>query len=107
MQELGVDLEQEDDFAVFMGVTLEKDHSTGLLDMKQTVLIQFVIEAVFLDYGMPKGKFTPLETKPLVKYENGEPVIGIFRYSRVLGIILYLSGNNHPDVSLAVNICSR
>ena len=89
MQELGVDLEQEDDFAVFMGVTLEKDHSTGLLDMKQTVLIQFFIEAVFLDYGIPKGKFTPLETKPLVKYENGEPASGIIVYSSAVCMILY------------------
>ena len=47
--ELGVDLEQEDDAAEFLGVTLEQDLETGILDMKHTGLIQCVIESVSLD----------------------------------------------------------
>ncbi len=39
LHELGVDLEQEDDAAGFLGVTLERDSETGLLEMKQTGLI--------------------------------------------------------------------
>ena len=49
LRELGVDLEQENDAAGFLGVTLERDEKTGLLEMKQTGLIQRVIEAVGLD----------------------------------------------------------
>ena len=37
--------------------------------MKHTGVIQRVIEAVGLYYGMPKGKFTPSEANPLVKAE--------------------------------------
>ena len=52
LQDLGVDLEQEDDNAGFLGVTLEKERDTGFLDMKQTRFIQPVIEAVGLDDGI-------------------------------------------------------
>jgi hypothetical protein len=34
LHELGVDLEQEDDTAGFLGVTLEQDPETGLLEIK-------------------------------------------------------------------------
>ncbi len=40
LRELGVDLEQEDDANGFLGVTLEQDPETGLLEMKQTGLIK-------------------------------------------------------------------
>ncbi len=38
--ELGVNLEQEDDAAGFLGVMLERNPETGLLEMKQTRLIK-------------------------------------------------------------------
>ena len=56
--------------------------------MKQTGLIQLVIEALGLDHGMVTEKFTPSEQRPLVKYAYGEPPGGIFRYSSVVGILL-------------------
>jgi hypothetical protein len=40
LQDLGVDLEKEDNVAGFLGVTLDCDASTGLLEMKQTGLIK-------------------------------------------------------------------
>ncbi len=51
LHELGVDLEQEDNAAGFLGVTLEPDPETGLLEMKQTRLIKRVIKALGLDDG--------------------------------------------------------
>ena len=35
LHELGVDLEQEDDAAGFLGVTLDRDGPSGLLEIKQ------------------------------------------------------------------------
>jgi hypothetical protein len=64
--ELGVNLKQEDYAAGFVGVTLEWDPETGLLEMKQTGLIKRVIKALGLDDGLVKGKCTPSESKPLV-----------------------------------------
>ena len=69
LREFGVDLEQEDDAAGFLGVTLERDPETSLLKMKQTGLIKRIIKALGLDDGA-KGKFTPSESKPLVKDVN-------------------------------------
>ena len=46
---LGVALEQEDNAAGFLGVKMERDRNTGLLEMKQTGLIERVFEALDLD----------------------------------------------------------
>jgi hypothetical protein len=90
LRKLGVDLEQEDDAAGFLGVTLERDPETSLLEMKQTGLIKCIIEALGLDDGA-KGKFTPSESKPLVKDINGDLASGAFSYSSVVGMLLYTS----------------
>jgi hypothetical protein len=103
---LGVDLEQEDDAAGFLGVTLG-DASTGLLEMKQTGLIKRVIEALGLDDGYTKGKRTPAKTKPLVKDADGELAHEGFSYSSIVGMLLYLSGHTRPDIAYAVNCCAR
>eukprot|EP00957_Ditylum_brightwellii_P002530 194326-Ditylum_brightwellii.AAC.1 len=64
---VGVDLEEEDDAAGFLGVRMEKDETTGLLELKQTGLIDRVLETLGLDDGTAKCKWTPSESKPLVK----------------------------------------
>ncbi len=86
MHELGVNLEQKDNTAGFLGVTLEWDPETGLLKMKQTGLIKWVIKALGLDNGLVKGKYTPSESQPLVKNINGEAASGAFSYSSVVGM---------------------
>ncbi len=63
---LGVALEQEDDVAGFLGVKMEWDSNTGLLEMKQTGLIERVVEAFGLDDGYARGTHTPAETKPII-----------------------------------------
>jgi hypothetical protein len=107
LRELCVDLEQEDNAAGFFGVMLERDPETALLEMKQNGLIKRVIEALGLDDGLFKGKFTPSESKPLVKNLNGEAASGAFSYSSVVGMLLYLSGHACPDITFAVNCCAR
>jgi hypothetical protein len=107
LRELGVNLEQEDAAAGFLGVTLERDPETNLLEMKQTGLIKRVIEALGLDDGLAKGKYTPSESKPLIKDLDGEPASGAFSYSSVVGMLLYLSGHTRPDIAFSVNCCAR
>ena len=75
--------------------------------MKHTGLIRRVIESVVLYEGLPKGKFTSSESKPLVKDDNGEPASGMFGYISVSGMILYHYVDTRSDVSLAVNSCAR
>ena len=73
--------------------------------MKQIGLIKRVIEEVVSGDGMMKGKFTPSEQRPLVKDSNDKYPSGMFSYSSVVDIFLYLSGNTRPDISFAVNCC--
>ncbi len=84
LHELGVNLEQEDDAPEFLGVTLEHGPETNLLEIKQTGLIKWVIEALGLDDGIVKEKHTSSESNPLVKNLNGEAASGAFSYSRVV-----------------------
>ncbi len=88
LRELGVDLEQKDDAARFLGITMQRDPETGLLKMKQTRLMNWVIEALGLDFGLFKGKHTPSESKQLVKNLNSEAESGAFSYSSVVGMLL-------------------
>ena len=74
--------------------------------MKRVVLIQQLIETLGLDNDMDKGQFAPEEDNTLVMDEYGEAVDGTFRYSSVIGILLYLSEHAHPGVAFAMNCCT-
>ncbi len=80
---LRVALEQEDDAAGFLGVKMERDSNTWLLEMKQTGLIERVIEALGLDDRYARGKHTLAETKPLVKDEDGVAAAKGFSYEEI------------------------
>jgi hypothetical protein len=56
---LGVALEHGEDSAGFLVVKKEQDSNTGLLEMKQTDLIERVVEALGLDNGYARGNHTP------------------------------------------------
>jgi hypothetical protein len=99
LREHGVDLEREDDVARFLGATLEWNPETGLLEMKQTELIIWVIKALGSDDGIVKGKYTPSESKPLVKNLNSEAASGTFSYINVVGMLLYLFRHIRPDIT--------
>ena len=107
LREQGVDLEQEDDAAGFLGVRLERNNETNLLEMKQTGLIDRVIEALGLDVGTVNGKATPAEGRPLVKDESGLDAKREFNYASVVGMLLYLAGHSRPDIAYAVNCAAR
>jgi hypothetical protein len=105
LRTVGVDLEQEDDAAGFLGVRMERDEKTGLIEMKQTGLIDRVIAAMGLDSA--NAKWTPAEAAPLVKDAEGEAAHGDFNYASVVGMLLYLSGHTRPDIAYAVNCAAR
>ena len=77
------------------------------LELKQTGLIDRVLEALGLDTKMATGKWTPAEATPLTKEKDGEGPQGSFSYSSGVGMLLYLSGHGRPDIFYAVNCCAR
>ena len=99
----GVNLEQDDDAAGFLGVTLGQDEATGFMEMKQVGLLDSVIETLGLDYGMENIESSPYESKPLVNDSDGSAPCGTFSYSRVVGMLLYLSGHTRPYIFYALN----
>ena len=56
LHETGVDLDQKDDAAGFLGVTLENNNKTRLLEMRQYRLIENIFEALRLYDGMVTKK---------------------------------------------------
>ncbi len=76
--------EQETDAAGFLGIWMERDPDTGLLEMKQEGLTIRIIEAMGLDVGTVTPKWTPAEAVPLVKDAEGATATGAFSYSRLL-----------------------
>ena len=102
LRDLGVGLEQEDDASGYLGVMLEHDTETGLLETNKSEMVECLIEVVGLDDGTTHGKYTPAEASPLVKYEEGKQESGTFIYSSFVDMILYLSVNTRPDVTYDV-----
>ena len=74
---------------------------------EKTWLIQRIIEAVGLDDGMLKVKFKPSDQRPLVRNSDDKPPSGIFIYSSIFGIFLYLSGHTSTDIASTINFCGR
>ena len=99
-------LDEEDDAAGFLGVTMCKTEE-GFMELKQTGLIDRILEALGLDSKLATNKWTPAEATPLSKDEDGEGPQGAFSYSSVVGMLLYLSGHSRPDIAYAVNCCAR
>jgi hypothetical protein len=102
-----VSLKQETDEVRFLGVRMEMNQTTGLMELKPAGLIDRVIETLGLDVGTTLGKFTPAEAISLVKDAYGEPALGDFYYSSVVGMLLCLAGHTRPDIAYAVNCCAR
>ena len=71
LREQGLLLEEENDAAGFLGVTMCRNQD-GTLELKQTGLIDRVVEALGLDTKMATGKWTPAEATPLTKDEDWE-----------------------------------
>jgi len=77
------------------------------MELTQTGLIDRIITNLGLDDKTEYGKFTPAESKPLVKDADGDDRIEDFSYAAVVGQLLYLSGHTRPDIQYAVNQCAR
>lgn len=104
LKAVGADIKKENDVAGFLGVDIQKNDS-GSITMTQTGLIDRIISALGLDEA--NNKETPAKLGTLPKDENGSQCNAGFNYASVVGMLLYLEGHTRPDISFAVNQCSR
>ncbi|CAJ1949055.1 unnamed protein product [Cylindrotheca closterium] len=105
LRDKGFDLEIEGDFETFLGVEIEK-LDDGRFHLKQTGLIAKVLEAAGLsdcnDNHVPAGP------TPLGKDETGEDwPQHPWKYSSIIGMLIYLCTNTRPDISYAVSCAAR
>ena len=106
LRDQGLLLEEEGDAAGFLGVTMTRD-DTGAIELKQTGLIDRILEALGLDTKHAIGKYNPAESSPLTKDKDGPGLEGSFSHASVVGTMLYLSGRSRPGIAYAVNLCAR
>jgi hypothetical protein len=102
-----VELEEEGNASIFLGVQHHCNKTTGYINMTQEGLIKCVIKAFGLDMDQTNAKGTSAEHKPLVKDENGVPQQDTFKYASVVGMLLYLSGHARPDLAFSVSQVAR
>ena len=64
------------------------------LNWKQVGFTDRILEALSLGTTMANIKWTPAESNPLVKNEDGEGPPGSFSYSSVMWMLLFLSNHS-------------
>ena len=75
------------------------------IQFKQHGLINKVLEAT----GMTEcnHKKTPASRTPLGTDANGAPFQESWKYSSIIGMLMYLAANAHPEIQFAVHQCAR
>ena len=106
LNEVGVDLEEEDDVAGFLGVKLTKTPG-GSMVMTQYGLTDRIIEAMGLDKENPTPKRTPCLKAPLHKDVDGDPCSESFAYASIVVMLLCLSEYYRPDIAYSVSQVTR
>ena len=93
-------LEEEDDAAGFLGVSITRNPETKDVTFKQLGLTDRINEALGCE-DLP-GVDTPAD-RVLGKDENGDPANCTFSYASVIGMLWYLYGHSRPDLGFAVS----
>ncbi|CAJ1945013.1 unnamed protein product [Cylindrotheca closterium] len=105
LKEKGFDLEIEGDFETFLGVEI-RQMKDGRYHLLQEGLIKKVLEAAKMTDCSPNH--VPAAPTPLGKDPNGEPWSQHpWRYSSIVGMLIYLCTNTRPDISYAVSCAAR
>ena len=73
--------------------------------MQQIGLIERVLKATGLQDCNPDKM--PACQNPLGTDKNGPEFVEQWSYSSVVGMLLYLAANSHPEIAYAVHQCAR
>ena len=103
----GVILEQEIETYGLLVVKLAHNYETGLLEIRQDVIINRVVEDLGLDDGAAKFKWNPDKAKTLIKDEEGVTMSGNFSQISIVGIMLYLSVHTSLEIAYTINFSER
>jgi hypothetical protein len=104
VEDEGMALEVEDSVAGFLGVHIQRDDTTGEIELTQEGLIDRIIEAVGATDLPPVD--TPA-TEVLGRDAEGEPPNCTFNYASVIGMLWYVYGHSRPDLGFSVSQSAR
>jgi Reverse transcriptase (RNA-dependent DNA polymerase) len=101
----GFELDIEGSFEQYLGIIFERNVRDGTIEMTQKGLITKIITMMGLDDCKPNltPASQPASQPALGKDENGEPIKESWNYPSIIGMLLYLSTNTRPDISLAIS----
>eukprot|EP00957_Ditylum_brightwellii_P185004 14088860-Ditylum_brightwellii.AAC.1 len=88
----------------FLGIELGCNDD-GAIELKQSTLIQRIIDTLGFQNASPRA--TPAEVAELPVVVDGLGPQGSWSYNSVVGMLMYLAGTTHPDISMPVHQCAR
>ena len=101
----GFELTREGSFSEYLGIKFSENKSAGTIELTQKGLIKKIIDAAGLTNCNPNRN--PATAAALGIDPNGEPYDEAWNYPSIVGMLLYLSTNTHPDISFAVSQVAR
>ena len=100
-----LELTREGDLSAFLGIQIQKCPDSGSLHLTQEGLIKQILDATKLEDCNPSK--TPANKEMLGTDMNGAPAQELWNYHYIVGMLLYLASNSHPDIAFAVHQCAR
>lgn len=97
-------LQNEGEVGDFLGIHIQKKAEDSFY-LTQTGLIDKVLATTDMQHCNSIG--TPAGKEAVGSDLDGEPFSEKWKYSAVIGMLLYLSGNTRPDITFAVHQCAR
>jgi hypothetical protein len=89
----------------FLGVSILPDPVTKMLKLTQRGLILKVLAATGMSECNTKG--SPALSTPLGTNADGPRRKETWHYASVIGMLMYLSSNAHPEIQFSVHQCAR
>jgi hypothetical protein len=97
-------LEIEDSVSGFLGVHISRDQPTGTITLTQKGLAKKIVDALDIQ---DQGPTSVPANEVLVMDKDGDLPHGIYSYSSVCGMLIYLAGHSRPDIAFAVSQVCR
>jgi hypothetical protein len=95
----------EDNVFSFSGVSITPNKSTNMLTLTQTGLIEKVLAAVGMYDCNTRG--SPSTMTPLGTDTKGMHRKDSWNYASIIGMLMYLSSNAHPEIQFTVHKCAH
>jgi hypothetical protein len=89
----------------FLGVSITPDPLTKMLKLTQAGLIKKVLEATQMSDCNTRG--SPSLISPLGTDATGPQRKEPWNYASIIGMLMYLSSNAHPEIQFSVHQCAR